>query len=241
MTVMKRSSKSHQANPSHATNEGDEPMKTAIKSQAVSTTHVTTPTTSPSPATMAYIQTCTSLLDQLEAAFPQGDSLTAKDKRRLAKARKRSERYTPQLVALARQHGVNLALVPLDTISNASAEAAAVVSLQKRIEAMAARAASRTFALQSTAWSGSSKLYAVMKRLSRDSGDLETGLAPVEQFFNHRHPLVAKNHPKTKKGRAALAAEKAAGTEKSVGAPVGAPTQTQTPAAPPSTRCAATA
>jgi hypothetical protein len=206
-------------------------MKTATESQATSTTPVTTSTTSPSAATTAYLQTCTSLLDQLEAAFPPGDSLTAKDQRRLAKARKGSERYTPQLVALARQHGVDLALVPLDAISNASAEAAAMLLLQKRIEAMAARAASRTFALQSTAWGGSSKLYAVMKRLSRDSGDLETGLAPVEQFFNHRHPLVAKNHPKTRKGKAALEAEKEAGVEESAAAQVSAPTRTQTPAA----------
>lgn len=203
MTITKKSSKSHDPNANHAPNEGDETVKTATKSHA---THAAaaTPQAEHEGETLAYIQACTSLLDQLEAAFPQGDSLTAKDKRRLAKARKGSERYTPQLVALARQYGVNLSLVPLDTISKASAEAAAMVPLQKRIEAMGARAASRTFALQSTAWSGSSKLYAVLKRLSRDSGDLETGLAPVEQFFNHRHPLVAKNHPKTKKGKAAL-------------------------------------
>ena len=170
----------------------------------------TTSTAAAAPSsTLAYVQTCTALLEQLEAAFPQGESLTAKDKRRLAKARKGSERYTPQLVALARQFGVNLSLVPLDGISNASAEAAAIVPLQKRIEALGTRAASRTFELQSTAWSGSSKLYAVLKRLSKDNGDLETGLAPVEQFFNHRHPLVAKNHPKTKKGKEALAAERA--------------------------------
>jgi hypothetical protein len=70
-----------------------------------------------------------------------------------------------------------------------------------------------------------------MKRLSRDSGDLETGLAPIEQFFNHRHPLVAKSHPKTKKGKAALATEKEGAAEKEAAAQVGAPAQTQTPAA----------
>jgi hypothetical protein len=189
----------------------------------------TTPTTSPSTAaTLAYIQTCTSLLDQLDAAFPQGESLTAKDKKRQAKARKGSERYTPQLVALAKQYGVNLSLVPLDTISNASAEAAALVPLQKRIDAMSTRASSRMFALQSTSWSGSTKLYTVMKRLSKDNGDIENGLAPIEQYFNHRHPLVAKEHPKTKKGKAALAAEKAAAATAATpaAAPVAAPVET---------------
>ena len=127
-------------------------------------------------------------------------------------------------MALAKQYGVNLSLVPLDGISNASAEATALVPLQKRIEAMSARAKSRMFSLQSETWSGSSKLYSVLKRLSKDNGEIETGLAPVEQFFNHRHPLVAVNHPKTKKGKAAkAAAEAAAKAPESIVAPVVTP------------------
>jgi hypothetical protein len=163
-----------------------------------------TPTTSPRMAArLAYIETCMSLLEQVEAMFPEGDSLTAKDKRRKAKARKGSERWAPHLVAMARQYGVNLTLVPLDVIEDASEEATALVPMLKRIELLTARATSRTFALKSTAWSGSSKLYSVLKRLSGDSGDIEAGLAPVEHFFNHRHPSVAK------KAKEALAAEKA--------------------------------
>ena len=187
---------------------------------------VTTPTSSPSVATLAYIKKCTSLLDQIDAAFPQGDALTSKQKKRQPKARKGSERFTPQLVALARQFGVNLSLVPLDAISNASTEANALVPLLKRIEALTTRASSRMFSLQSATWSGSSKLYSVLKRLAKDNGDIETGLAPVEQFFNHRHPLVAAEHPKTKKGKAAKAAEEAAAkavTTEPVVAPVVAP------------------
>ncbi len=227
--TMKTTTKSHATNANHATHDGDTTMKTktshahtslaptetteAASATAVAETPNATPNATPvatrSP-TLAYIQTCTTLLDQLEAAFPKDGALTAKDKKRRAKARKGSERFTPQLVALAKQHGVNLALVPLDVISNASAEATALVPLQKRIEGLATKGASRMFALQSTSWSGSAKLYSVLKRLSKDDGDIESGLAPVEQYFNHRHPLVAKDHPKTKTGKAALAAEKAA-------------------------------
>jgi hypothetical protein len=190
------------------------------------------------PATLAYIETCTSLLDHLEAAFPPGNLLTAKDKKHRAKARKGGDRFTPQLVALAKQHGVNLALVPLEGISNTSAEASALVPLQKRLETLTSRAASRLFALQSSTWTGSSKLYSVLKRLSKDNGEIEIGLAPVEQFFNHRHPSVAKEHPKTKRGKAAkaakLAEEAAAGPLKQpvvapVQAPVAAPEATPAP------------
>jgi hypothetical protein len=249
--TMKTTTKSHLTNATNATNEGETTMKTTQTSHSETTLTATAPTaaaitpavlaatpvatTSPSSAMLAYIQTCTTLMDQLDAAFPQADSLTAKDKRHLAKARKGSERFTPQVVALARQHGVNLALVPLDTIANASVEAAALVPLQKRFEALSARAASRTFELQSTSWSGSTKLYTVLKRLSRDSGDIQTGLAPVEHFFNQRHPLVAREHPKTKKGKAALASEKAAEAAEApnaVGTGAGA-TPARDPLAPP--------
>jgi hypothetical protein len=231
--TMKTTKNQHATNANHLTNEGETNMKTkATESASTILTNPATPnatvvTTSPSVAgSLAYIQSCTTLMDQLEAAFPPGSALTAKDKKHKPKARKGGERYTPQLVALARQHGVNLKLVPLDEIANASAEATALVALQKRIEALSTRASSRMFTLQSATWSGSSKLYTVMKRLSKDDGEIATGLAPIEQFFNHRHPSVAADHPKTKKGKAAKAAEEAAAkavTTEPVVAPVAAP------------------
>jgi hypothetical protein len=52
------------------------------------------------------------------------------------------------------------------------------------------------FTVQSSSWSGSSKLYAVLKRLSRDEGTIATGLKPVELFFSARHRSVAKNRAK---------------------------------------------
>jgi hypothetical protein len=244
--TMKTTKKTHATNASHtshATDEGETTMKTTktmhaslaptatteaasatAAAETPNATQVAAATPSPSPTTLAYIQTCTTLLEQLEAAFPNEATLTARDKKHKPKARKGSERFTPKLVGLAQQHGVNLRSIRLDAISNASAEAEALVPLQLRIESLAARGASRMFTLQSTSWSGSAKLYSVLKRLSKDDGDIATGLAPVEQFFNHRHPSVAKDHPKTKKGKAALAAEKAAQAAAAAAAPVVAAT-----------------
>jgi hypothetical protein len=230
----------------NATNhEGEKPMKTKTihpsidatpatgettmtdtqpKTTAASATSSTTPAPTTAASTTGYLATCLALMKQFDAAFPQTDPLTAKDKKHTAKARKGSERYTPQLVALARDHGVSIASVPLDEIQNASAEAEQLVPLQKLIDRMGARVKTRMFSAQSTAWSGSSKMYAVLKRLSRDDGEIATGLQPVEQYFNHRHPDVAKNHPKTAKGKAALKAQKeaeasAAGTPVATAAP----------------------
>ncbi len=176
------------------------------------TSHATTTETAATTAVTAlpYLATCTTLLSQFDAAFPKTDPLTALDKKRTGKAKKGSERYASQLVALAKEFGVSLGSVPLDEIQDASAEAQQLVPLQKQMERMMARVKNRMFTVQATSWSGSTKLYTVLKRLSKDDGEIATGLAPVEQYFNHRHPLVAKQHPKTKKGKAQLAADKAA-------------------------------
>jgi hypothetical protein len=186
----------------------------------------TTPATPTSSQITSYIAACSALLDQFDALFPKTDPLTTKDKQRTAKARKGSERYTPQLVALAKQHGVSLAAVPFDAITNASAESQQLVPLQKQMQRLNSRLSVRMFTVQATAWSGSSKLYAVLRRLSKDDGELQTGLEPVEQYFNHRHPLVAVDHPKTKKGKAALKAKEAAAAAE-------APTATEPLATPP--------
>jgi hypothetical protein len=213
MKTTKQTHASH-ASTNATSHEGETTMTaTQSKTSSAATTPAAT-TTPPTPApTMptkaaGYLATCTALLKQFDAAFPQTDPLTATDKKRMTKARKGSERYTPQLVALAKEHGVNLASVPLEEIESASAEAAQLVPLQKQIERLSTRVKTRAFGAQSSAWGGSTKLYAVLKRLSKDDGEIASGLAPVEEYFNHRHPLVAKNHPKTKKGKAALAEQK---------------------------------
>jgi hypothetical protein len=163
------------------------------------------------PATaLPYILECTALLQQIEAALPPAAAITAAGKKTRAKARKGGEQYAPRVLALARQYGVELKLAPTAAIERDSAEALALLPLQQLSERVQKRISDRLFVTRSSSWSGTSKLYTVLKRLSKDEGDLEAGLAPVEQFFNHRHPLVRAKHPKTAKGKAALAAKRVA-------------------------------
>jgi hypothetical protein len=213
-TTMKTSTKSKATNVHHAAAAETEATSAsdAVKGgDALVAATPATPATSPSVASvLTWIQQCTAMLEQVAAAMPSDDALTATDRIRMPKSRKGAERYIPQLVALAQQYGVSLALVPLDAIASDAAEAAALVPLQKQIEQLNTRISNRMFSVQSTSWSGSSKLYAVLRRLSKDNGNLATGLAPIAEFFSYRHPSVAENHPKTAKGKEALAAKKAA-------------------------------
>jgi hypothetical protein len=218
----------------HATHEGDTAMKTTPTTEAHASTDTTTPegetpmktqakTTAPKTATTStpatYVAACTALLDQFEEAFPKGDALTALDKKRTAKARKGSERYVPQLIALAKQHGVSLASVPLEGIASEAAEAQALVPLQKQMDRLNKRVGTRVFTAQSSSWSGATKLYAVLKRLSKDDGELAAGLQAVEQFFSHRRASKAKNQAQTKT------------SDVSTAAPPPTPAPTPTPAA----------
>ncbi len=197
------------------THEGETAMttKTTTPNAATATDSATAAAPTSAAPTGGYLQACATLLDEFDATFPPTDPLTAKDKKRTAKARKGSERYIPQLVALARQHGVSLAAVPLDGISSSSAEAAQLVPLQKQLQRLNARLSTRMFAMQSDAWGGATKLYAVLKRLSKDDGELAKGLAPVEQYFNHRGAAAKAKHPKAKNGKDALAEQKAGAAE----------------------------
>ncbi len=209
--AMKTTETSH-ATTNATTNEGETTMKTQANASHVTMSHATkiAPATKTATSPPSYLAACGALMREFDAAFPKTAPLTAVDKKRTGKARKGSERYASQLVALAQQFGVNLASVPLDEIQNASDEAQQLVPLEKQMERMMTRVRNRMFTVQATSWSGSTKLYAVLKRLSKDDGEIATGLSPVEQYFNHRHPLVAKEHPKTAKGKVKLAAAKAA-------------------------------
>jgi hypothetical protein len=160
-----------------------------------------------------YIAQCMELLDKIEAALPETKSFTSLDKKRRIKARKGNERHVPRLVALARRYG--LALLPLKAIETQSAEALALVPLATRMERVNKRVQDRLFDARTSSWSGASKIYVMLKRLAKDESELATGLAPVEQFFNYRHPLVRRQHPKTAKRKAALQATKEAEEAKS--------------------------
>jgi len=192
-----------------ATVHEDRTTATGTEDTTTGAAHPTIAVTPSAAAAPAYVQQCAALLAQLTLVVPPGDALTAMDKKRKAKARKGSEQYIPQLVALAKQFGVNLMLVPTDAIELSSAEAQALVPLIKQMGVLNKQLNDRVFSTRADSWSGASKLYAILRRLAKDNGDLAAGLVPVEAFFNHRHPLVAKNHPKTKKGKAALKAAKA--------------------------------
>jgi hypothetical protein len=183
----------------------------------------------PAPAsTPPYVTECMTLLAKMEQVLPNWPAFTATDKRRQAKARKGGERYIPQLIALARQYGVALALVPLDDITNAANEAQALAPLLLEIARLQKRINDHLFDVQGVSWSQSSKLYVVLKRLAKDNGQLANGLAAVAEFFNHRHPLVAKNK---KAAKEALANEKTAGASQAEPGPAPQTPATSAPAA----------
>jgi len=205
---------------------------TTDTSHATDTTAATIAAAPVVPAVLTWIQQCTTLLTQIENVVPPGGALTATDKKRRAKARKGAEQYIPQLVALANQFGVSLKLVPTDLIQKNSAEAVDLVPLLKQVGRVTKQLNDRVFQSRGDAWSDSSKLYAVLRRLSKDNGDLADGLSPVEEFFNHRHPLVAKNHPKTKAGKAKLKAQEAL-EQAAVATPVSDSVTPETPAVTP--------
>ena len=101
-------------------------------------------------------------------------------------------------------------LISLDEIERNNAEAQALAPLVTQLERVSKRVHDRLFTAQGTSWSTSSTLYSVLRRLSKDDGDLASGLGPIEQFFNSRHPLVVAERAQKRKVAAAAKAQKAA-------------------------------
>jgi hypothetical protein len=176
-------------------------MTTATTSNGTSAEATTKPTTASAPL-FPYIAECAALLARAAATIPADESMTTRDKRHVAKARKGGERYVPKLVSLAKEHGVELRAAPLDEISADMNEATKLASLLVQIEQLTKRVNDRLFAVRGRSWSRSSKLYVVMKRLAKDDGELEAGLASIVEFFKQRRASVPGPDKKAKAGKA---------------------------------------
>jgi hypothetical protein len=97
------------------------------------------------------------------------------------------------------------------------------------------------FSANSESWSAATVHYTMLRRLAKENGDLETALAPVNQFFAQRSPAVtAEEKAKRDAGKAAKAAKSASkaaskvATTPSAPAPE-SPVAAETPAASPLT------
>jgi hypothetical protein len=163
-----------------------------------------------SPVFLARVARCSALLDEAIALFQDGTDLTSLDRKRIKKIRKGGEKIIPIVAQAAKQAGVNLPLAQVAPMEESLAEAQALVPLQAKLGLLQKRISDQSFTSDGGSWATATALYSVLRRLSKNNGQLATLLAPANEFFKSRGPAARAAHPRTKKGKEALAQKKAA-------------------------------
>ena len=179
-----------------------------------------------------------SLVKQLVALVGPVPALTTKDRARSAKLRKGGETVIPTVAALSDRFGLTVADHPTTTMVQSAKKAQSLIPLYKQLVLATKQVADQMFSANSESWGSATVHYTMLKRLAKTNGDLETALAPVEQFFAHRSPAVIADEKVKKDARKAAKAAKSAAkatpavaTTPSAPAPA-SPAPTVTPAAP---------
>jgi len=139
--------------------------------------------------------------------------VTTRQKQLAAKARKGSEKVIPTITLLASQLGVNLPLQPTSVMSAQVALANELQPLQKSLQAFLATVEGNTFEANSNSWETATALYSILKRIAKSDPETRVQLAPVEEFFAYRHPLVREEQKAKKAAKAAALATPTSGAQ----------------------------
>jgi hypothetical protein len=207
-----------------------------------STTHA--PATEPaaaSPATSASnpLDQAQALVKQIVAIVGPAPALTTKDRTRSLKLRKGGETVIPTVAALSDQFGLSVADYPTATMTSKAKKAASLIPLHKLLVETTKNVEDQMFEANSESWEAATAHYALLRRLSRTNGGLQTSLQPVRKFFATRSKAVVEaEDAKTghKRGETKKSSTPAEATEApgNAGSPVVAAAPVTPTAAPPS-------
>jgi hypothetical protein len=117
--------------------------------------------------------------------------LSTPEKRRSLKPRRGGEAVGEKLVTLVNERKLQITGLSPGEIVAQRARAARLRPLQLAAERLARSLGDAVFAAESKAWSTTTDLYSVLKKMSHRDESLKTQLAPVTQFF-----ALGKRKPK---------------------------------------------
>ena len=113
------------------------------------------------------------------------------------KFRKGGEEQIPVLVQISAEYGVEVPSRPTSDMEANLAQAQALVPLVTVVARFLTLLESVSFEVRSEAWATATTLYQMLRKAAVRQPALKADLAPLEQFFAYRHPLVVETAPKT--------------------------------------------
>ena len=171
-------------------------------------------------ATLAkQIEHAMSMVEKASEALPVAAPLSSDERRKMPKLRKGGEKFIPVLTALSSQNGISVPTHPTDAMVSRIEEAQILAPLRKRVAEVLKSIDDSILRAQGESWETATLLYSVLRPIARKNANVALALAPLEEFFSHRHKSVTSKKTATKKAtkvavnaavKAATAAVKAA-------------------------------
>jgi hypothetical protein len=205
------------ASKSHAT-------KSPAAEPAVSATPTTVtaePAVAATPAPTAVAQPLQSRVNGAVALVKQAmvmlaltsPPLSAAQVKAATKFRKGGEAQIPTLAELSTTYGVEVPSRPTADMETNLAQAQLLAPLLALVVRFLATLESASFEVRSQAWATATTLYQMLRKASVREPTLKADLAPLEEFFAYRHPLVIETAPETE-AKLAKAAKRQANAAK---------------------------
>jgi hypothetical protein len=113
------------------------------------------------------------------------------------KFRKGGEAQIPALAEMSGTYGVEVPSRPTADMEANLAQAEALAPLLVLVARFLTILESATFEGRSEAWATATTLYTMLKKASVREPALKEELAPLQEFFSYRHPLVKETAPQT--------------------------------------------
>jgi hypothetical protein len=150
------------------------------------------------------IEQAMQMLDQVASMVTVSKSaLTKADRRKAVKMKAGGEKFVPVIASLAKRFAVSIGAHPVNAMTEKMQQVTNLSPLLKRAQLLVTQLGDASLQGNAEVWDSATVLYGTLKRISRRDGDVQTTLAPVEEFFGRRKAAAGTTATKQAKVKAA--------------------------------------
>ncbi len=140
---------------------------------------------------LLVVKELSAALDDVETVLgPEAPAITAGQKKRTGKPRKRSDKALAQIAPVVVQYGLNSISLSTDEVPTLYQTAQTLLPLQLRLQKMTKRVDDEVFNAQTESWEMGLQFYSLLQRRAKTNGDIAQSIAPLTKMFAYRHPSL---------------------------------------------------
>jgi hypothetical protein len=192
----------------HAAPAAKQPAPTQPEAPPQATTAPSAPapvSPSPSPAPQSFaarVAAAVEAITNAKSALGLDTVLSPTQIKRAVKFKKGGEQHVPTLAGLSAKYGVEVPSRPTADMTTSLEKATQLEPARAAIGELSKIVDDAYFDARSDTWTTATSLYSMLKKGSIREPGLASALQPLQEYFAHRHPLVAAEHPKRSPAKA---------------------------------------